>query len=105
MGLHDSILDLTPVRCQAFFDKFLSNRGKMDSMAKKRVPPEIAEFFRRDDIAAYFKREGQKGGKASAAALSPEQRSARARKAVEAREAKRKSGGKVRTVRMTKPGR
>ncbi len=48
-------------------------------MAKK-LPPEIAEYFRR---------EGKKGGKAAASKMTPEQRSARAKKAVTAREAKR----------------
>jgi hypothetical protein len=38
----------------------------------KKLPPEIAEFFRK---------QGSKGGKKSAAALSPEERIARAKKA------------------------
>jgi hypothetical protein len=66
-------------------------------MAKKKLP---------SDILDYFKKEGSRGGKKSAAsltpaqrsaraqkaalALSPSQRSERARKAVAAREAKRK---------------
>jgi hypothetical protein len=66
-------------------------------MAKKRLPPEILD---------YFKKEGSRGGKKAAAsmtaeqrsaraqkaalALSPAERSERARKAVAAREAKRK---------------
>lgn len=66
-------------------------------MAKKKLPPEILD---------YFKKEGRRGGKKAAAsmtaeqrsaraqkaslALSPSERSERARKAVAAREAKRK---------------
>jgi hypothetical protein len=46
------------------------------------------------ELQAYFKKMGSKGGKAAAAALSPQQRSERARKAVQVREAKRKKGGK-----------
>ena len=41
-------------------------------MPKKRLPPEVAEYFRK---------QGSKGGKKSAAALTPEQRVARAQKA------------------------
>jgi hypothetical protein len=54
-------------------------------MSTKKLPPEALEFFRR---------QGAKGGKLSAAArmkkLTPEQRSEIARNAVAAREAKRK---------------
>jgi hypothetical protein len=66
-------------------------------MAKKRLPP---------DILDYFKKEGSRGGKKAAASMTAEQRSARAQKAalalsptersergqkaVAAREAKRK---------------
>lgn len=56
-------------------------------MPKKKFPPEVLE---------YFKKQGAKGGKLSAPArmakLSPEQRSAIAKKAVDAREAKRAAG-------------
>jgi hypothetical protein len=41
-------------------------------MPKKRLPPDVAEYFRK---------QGSKGGKKSAAALTPEQRIARAQKA------------------------
>ena len=70
-------------------------------MAKKDLPADVLEFFRR---------EGSRGGKKAAAALTLEQRRARAkkaslalppklrseraRKAVMAREAKRKAAGK-----------
>ena len=70
-------------------------------MAKKDLPVDVLEFFRR---------EGSRGGKKAAAALTPEQRRARARKAslalspelrserarkaVAAREVKRKAAGK-----------
>jgi hypothetical protein len=54
-------------------------------MAKKKLPPEVLE---------YFKKQGAKGGKKGGAKawenLTPEQRSARAKNAVDAREAKRK---------------
>ena len=70
-------------------------------MAKNNLPEEVLEFFRR---------EGSRGGKKAAAALTPEQRRARAkkaslalspelrseraRKAVAAREVKRKAARK-----------
>jgi hypothetical protein len=70
-------------------------------MAKKKLPP---------DVLDYFKKEGSRGGKKAAAsmtaeqrsaraqnaslALSPSERSERARKAVAAREAKRKRTAK-----------
>ena len=41
-------------------------------MPKKKLPPDVAEYFRK---------QGSKGGKKSAAALTPEQRIARAQKA------------------------
>jgi hypothetical protein len=41
-------------------------------MAKPKLPPEVAEFFRE---------QGRRGGKKSAKTLSPEERVARARKA------------------------
>ncbi len=68
-----------------------------DAVAKKKLPPEVLEYFRK---------EGSKGGKKAAANLTPAQRRARAkkaslsippekrseyaRKAVAAREAKRR---------------
>lgn len=56
-------------------------------MARKKLPPEVLEFFRKQGT-----RGGKIGGKKAAASMTPEQRSARARKAVAAREAKRKRG-------------
>lgn len=44
-------------------------------MPAKKLPPEVLEFFRR---------QGSKGGKKSAAALTPDERKARSRKAHEA---------------------
>jgi len=52
-------------------------------MAKKRLPPDIQEFFRKQG-----KKGGQIGGPARAAAMTPEQRSESARRAVQARWAK-----------------
>jgi hypothetical protein len=76
-------------------------------MAKKNLPSDVLEFFRR---------EGSRGGKKAAAALSPEQRRARAtkaslalspelrseraRNAVTAREVKRKAAEKSPNVRQ-----
>jgi hypothetical protein len=54
-------------------------------MAKKRLPKEVREY-----LAALGSRGGKIGGKTAAANMTPEQRSERARKAVQAREAKRK---------------
>jgi hypothetical protein len=53
-------------------------------MAKK-LPPEVLEFFRKQGAKG-----GKIGGKRSLETMTPEQRSERARKAVAAREAKRK---------------
>jgi hypothetical protein len=47
----------------------------MLTVAKKKLPPDVLDFFRK---------QGSKGGKKSAAALSPGERSARAKKAAEA---------------------
>jgi hypothetical protein len=51
----------------------------------KRLPPEIREFFKKQGAKG-----GKIGGKRSLETMTPEQRSERARKAVAAREAKRK---------------
>lgn len=75
-----------------------------------KLPSKLAEVFRKDDVIEFFRKQGSKGGKRSAALLTPEQRSARAKKAansltpeerraralkaVAAREAKRKLKGK-----------
>jgi hypothetical protein len=62
-------------------------------MAKKKLPPEVLEYFRK---------EGTKGGKRRAANLTPEQRSAIAKKAVDAREAKRAAAAKAPVKRARK---
>jgi hypothetical protein len=65
-------------------------------MAKKRLPSEVREAFRKMSPEAldFFRKQGAKGGKLSGPArmkkLTPEQRSDIARRAVAAREAKRK---------------
>ena len=51
----------------------------------KRLPPDVLEFFRKQGAKG-----GKIGGKRSLETMTPEQRSDRARKAVAAREAKRK---------------
>src|SRR5260370_21764818 len=76
-------------RCQHNSRRKHLNGLKMGSMAKKKLPPEVVEYFRK---------QGVKGGKLSGAArmekLTPEQRSAIAKNAVEAREAKRAASKK-----------
>jgi hypothetical protein len=52
----------------------------------KRLPPEILEFFRKQGA-----RGGKIGGKRSLETMTPAQRSERARRAVAAREMKRKA--------------
>jgi len=51
-----------------------------------KLPPEMREY-----LAKLGKKGGKKGGPARAAAMTPEQRSESARKAVQARWAKRKA--------------
>ena len=58
----------------------------MKYMARK-LPPEVLEFFRRQGAKG-----GRIGGKRSLETMTPEERSERARKAVAAREAKRRKG-------------
>jgi hypothetical protein len=55
----------------------------------KRLPPEVREFFKKQGAKG-----GKIGGKRSLETMTPEQRSERARKAVAAREAKRKPAKK-----------
>jgi len=55
----------------------------------KRLPPEVREFFKKQGAKG-----GKIGGKRSLETMTPEQRSDRARKAVAAREAKRKPAKK-----------
>jgi len=57
-------------------------------MARKKLPPEVLEFFRKQGAKG-----GRIGGKRSLETMTPEQRSARAKKAVAAREAKRGTHG------------
>ena len=63
----------------------MNTKGKKRTgMGRKKLPPEILEFFRKQG-----KRGGKIGGKMAAASMTAEERSERARKAVAAREAKR----------------
>jgi hypothetical protein len=48
-------------------------------MAKKKLPPEVLEFFRKEGAKG-----GKIGGKRSLETMTPEQRSARAKKASDA---------------------
>jgi hypothetical protein len=57
-------------------------------MAKKKLPPDIREYFVREG-----RKGGLKGGVARAAALTPERRREIALKAIQARWAKRKRHG------------
>jgi hypothetical protein len=59
-------------------------------MAKKKLPPEVLEFFRKQG-AKGGKIGGSAGGKKAAASMTPEQRSARAKKAADAATAVRKA--------------
>jgi hypothetical protein len=54
-----------------------------------KMPPEMKEY-----LAKMGKKGGKKGGPARAAAMTPEQRSESARKAVRARWAKKRSSSK-----------
>jgi hypothetical protein len=68
---------------------------KIGRMAKK-VPGSLRDFYKAlpDDAMEFFRKQGAKGGKMGAKArmekVSPERRSEIAKKAVAAREAKRK---------------
>jgi hypothetical protein len=55
-------------------------------MSKKRLPPEVLEFFRKQGAKG-----GKIGGKRSLETMTPEERSARAKKASVAAVAARKS--------------
>jgi hypothetical protein len=64
-------------------------------MAKKKLPPEVLEWFRKQGAKGGKiggKAGGLIGGKRSLETMTPEQRSERAKKAVAAREAKRQAG-------------
>jgi hypothetical protein len=58
----------------------------------KRLPPEILEYFRRQGAEG-----GKVGGKRSLETMTPEERRARALKAVAAREAQRAAKAKAST--------
>ena len=59
-------------------------------MARKKLPPEVLEFFRKQG-ARGGKLGGSIGGKQAAAGMTPEERIARAKKASEAAAAARKA--------------
>jgi hypothetical protein len=59
-------------------------------MAKKRLPPEVLEFFRKQG-AIGGKIGGKMGGKRSLETMTPEERVARAKKAAAAAVAARKA--------------
>jgi hypothetical protein len=59
-------------------------------MAKKRLPPEVLEFFRKQG-AKGGKLGGSIGGKKAAASMTPGERTARAKKASTAAAAARKA--------------
>lgn len=59
-------------------------------MNKKKLPPEVLEYFRQQGAKG-----GKLGGSKAWANLTPEERSARAKKAVAAREAKRAKKKKI----------
>lgn len=65
-------------------------------MATKKLPPAVLEFFR-EQGAKGGKIGGKIGGKRSLETMTAEERSARAKKAVEARESKRKSNAKAKS--------
>ena len=59
-------------------------------MAQKKLPPAVLEFFRK-----HGKQGGLIGGKKSMETMTAAERSARAKKAVQAREAKKQERKKV----------
>jgi hypothetical protein len=61
-------------------------------VAKKRLPPEVLEFFRKQGAKG-----GKIGGKRALQTMTPEERAARAKKASDAATAARKS--KLRRVK------
>ncbi len=67
-------------------------------MARKKLPPNVLEFFRKQGSIG-GRLGGSIGGKKAAEAMTPEERSERARKAVAAREAKRKTGSRSKSRR------
>lgn len=95
------------VRCQENFEGNLSRgvRCSLSRMAKAKkptLPPEALEFFREQGrIGGSLG--GSLGGKRSLETMTPEERSARAKKAVAAREAKRKALSKGSRPKSKKP--
>lgn len=65
------------------------NRVKMRTMAKKKLPPEALEFFRKQGAKG-----GKIGGKRSLETMTAEQRSVRAKKASDAATASRTAKAK-----------
>jgi hypothetical protein len=67
----------------------------------------IRDLFKTPEAIEFFREQGRKGGKLSAEArmdkLTPEQRSAIAKKAVQAREAKRKKAKKAAAKKRSAP--
>jgi hypothetical protein len=57
-------------------------------LMRKKLPEEVLKFFRE---------QGRLGGKRSLVTMTPEERTARAKKAVEARESKKKARRKQRS--------
>lgn len=66
-------------------------------MAKQKLPPEVLEYFRGEGSKG-----GKIGGKRSLETMTPKERSERARKAVQAREAKRKAAAEKRPTSRKK---
>jgi hypothetical protein len=62
-------------------------------MGRKRLPPDVLEFFRKQG-AKGGKIGGSAGGKKAAAGMTPEERAARAKNASAAAVASRKAKGK-----------
>ena len=71
-------------------------------MANRKLPPEVLDFFRKQG-AKGGKLGGSKGGQATAANMTAEERSERARNAVAAREAKRAASAKPAESRKSAP--
>jgi hypothetical protein len=62
------------------------NRVKIECMATKKLPPEVLEFFRKQGAKG-----GKIGGKRSLETMTPEERTARAKKASQAAVVARKA--------------
>lgn len=73
-------------------------------MAKKKLPPEVLEYFRKQG-AKGGRIGGKIGGKRSLETMTPEERTARAKKASAAAVAMRKAKKKPARIGRRKPGR